>query len=167
MTHYKAGATNDLVDTFAIQLKSLWSFATYLGYEFTSIRLDGAKPNSFFFSGYKKDASFKSCQVISFMTMVGLHNSEWAPSQRKVGYLFPIMKGHYKIDASSVLRMDSSSPFHLDAYTLNKAQAAKIVTQVYLNGGGGGVSCYRDLVKFVDPMYEEIFLNPIVREESK
>jgi hypothetical protein len=79
-----------------------------------------------------------------------------------------MIKGHYRfVKPSTVVRLDSSSPFHLDAYTLNKAQAAKIVTQVYLNGGRKGVSCYRDLVKFVDPAYEELFLSPVIREQLK
>jgi len=167
MTHYKADSTNDLADTFAIQLKSLWSFANYLGYEFTSLGIDGAKPNSFFYSGYKKDVPFKSCEVINFMTMVKLHNTSWVHSSRYAGHLFPYPGGVHTATTGQPLRLDSNSPFHVDAYTLNKAQAAKIVTQVYLNGGKGGVSCYRDLVKFVDPVYEQLFLSPIIEQTKE
>jgi hypothetical protein len=159
MTHYKADGTNDLIDTKDLQMKSLREFMEVLGYNYYPLY------KSFLAKAFE---GFKSCLILSVNTAVKLHNSNWIESYQQAGYFMPTL-GNKKTYSSSLgikLRLDASSPFLVDAYTLNKAQSAKIITQLYLNGGVNGVSCYRDLVKFVDPVYEELFLSTLIREES-
>lgn len=165
MTHYKADGTNDLVDTKAVQMKSLIAFADVLGYEYYAAwKIDGG--DKFIRRDFE---GFKTCKILSINTLVKLHNSNWIESYRQNGYFMPTL-GNRKTYSSSLgikFRLDASSPFLVDAYTLNKAQSAKIITQLYLNGGVNGVSCYRDLVKFVDPVYEELFLSPIIEQTKE
>jgi len=147
-----------LVETKSIQWRSLIEFAQTLHYEYDYV-------NNFFFAEYTKDILFKGCEIISLNKMSWLHNTSWVHSSRKENHLFPWPRGVHTCSVGNPLKLDSSSPFHVDVYTLNKAQSSKIVDQVYLNGGKSGISCYRQQIKFTDPQYEQLFLFQLMAKD--
>ncbi|MNQ60614.1 hypothetical protein D3C85_748980 [compost metagenome] len=124
-------------DTKAIQIQSVCAFMEVLGY---TLHVDGKFYADTFWDYHKGGRSrptFKGCEVLSFNTCVKLHNggyTDWG--------------GH-----------NFREPFVTDKYTFNKARAAKVVQQVFLQGTKhGNIVCHKHLVRFVDPSYQYLFL---------
>lgn len=137
------------VDTKQIQLDSLVNFADALGYCYYPIF------NHFYRESY---TYFKGCEILSVSTMVNLHNSEWIRTNNP-GYFSPTFKFVKKLGGGYF-----DSTFFVDAYTLNKAKASKIVCQVLLHSGKKGITCYKHQVKWADSSYEALFLKPVDKE---
>lgn len=150
----------ETVDTKHLQMKSLIRFADELGYDFYT----PAVWNTFV---RRNREGFKGCEYIRFNTMVELYNKEWVESSHKEGYLFPYPGGCHTFTIGNPLKLDSNSPFHVDVDTLAYAQASKLVEQLYLNGGRKGIKCYRNQIKFTNPTYYDLFLVPLIKEQTK
>lgn len=148
-----------LVDTKTLQLTSLIRFGKGFGYEFDYYT------NVFYFDGHKDDVVFKACEVISLNTMVKLHDALWV-RHVDANMWIPHDGGYHTCVSGQPLKLCSHSPFKVDYYTLVQAKAARIVKRVYLNGGKRAVSCYRNQVEFVDKLYEEQFLDPLIRDKQ-
>lgn len=141
------------VDTKQIQIRSVIEFMEYLGYDYYMWDHTFAKQEW-------KGAGFKGCETLSFITACNLHNSEWAATTP--GYFAPTFKFVKKLGGGYF-----DSTFFVDAYTLNKAKASKIVCQVFLHSSKKGITCYKHQVKWADSAYEALFLKPIIDKEEK
>jgi len=156
--HYKDGLgpinqeDYTYVDTKAIQIASLNAFAAALGY------WSNPFTNSFHAEDYQ---GFKGCPTISFSTMVKLHDANWmrgTPEYNLVpefNFVNKLAGGYYE------------KTFQLDAYTLNKAQACKIVERIFIHCTKNGVlKCYKSQVQFTDSAYQQMFLKPLIEKEN-
>lgn len=115
-----------------LQIRSVCAFMEVFNYY---LGVDGKFYNN---TTYKEKPIFQGCETVSFQTAVTLHNRNW-----RIREIIGVDEGVFKIDP----------------YTMNKAQAAKIVQQVFLQGTKhGGVKCHKHLVKFTDPAYQYMFL---------
>lgn len=125
-------------DTKDIQIKSVCAFMKEFNY---LLHVDGKFYSNTFWDWDKcnrEDPYFQGCEVIRMNTAVTLHNRNW-----RIREIIGVDEGVFKIDP----------------YTLNKAQAAKIVKQVFLHGTKyGGVKCHKHWVRFVDQSYQYMFL---------
>jgi len=133
------------VDTKRVQLNSLISFMTALGYDYCP------SFNNTFAARYKE--GFKGCEILSLNTAVNLHNAVWenVPDLKVIAPKFSFVRkfggGYFP------------STFFLDTYTLNMATGSKIVSKVCLHSGKNGVLlCYKQQVRWVDTRYEDLFL---------
>lgn len=125
------------VDTKQIQIRSVIEFMEYVGYDYYMWDNTFAKQEW-------KGAGFKGCETLSFITACNLHNSEWIQTNN-LGYFAPTFKFVKKLGGGYF-----DSTFFVDAYTLNKAKASKIVSQVFLHSGKKGITCYKSQVKWTD-----------------
>lgn len=130
--------TEEIKDTFAIQLASLDAFAKVLGYwrHPFSNSYHAAEERY----GYRR--GIKGCDTISFNKMALMHNSHWA----RFG--------------SSWMQSTACPWFIVDVYTFNKAIAAKIVTRVKLqvDKKKKRIVCQNHLVNFAGTGYEQLYL---------
>jgi len=140
------------VDTKAIQIASLNAFGQALGY------WSNPFTNSFHAEGHH---FFKGCETISFNTMVKLHDATWmrgVPEYNLVpefSFVNKLSGGYYE------------KTFQLDAYTLNKAQACKIVERIFTHCTKNGVlKTYKHQVEFTDSDYQQLFLKPLIEKEN-
>lgn len=133
----------EIIDTSDLQLFSLKTFMSALGYEWAkdieSLFSSIFDRNYYFTSYHYKN---KARAMISFETAVNLYNNCHADNHG--GWAF-------------------NPPFDFDRYSLKKAQAVKVVQQVklQLNKKTGHISTQSHLVTFVDPVYYDMFkVNP-------
>ena len=131
-------------DTKVTQIQSLCAFMEQLGYR---LHVDGKFYCEDYFEYFNKvEPTFKGCRVISFNTAVRLHNSWWDSF-------------NYNFKAVECESFPEGSAFRTDAYTYNKAKAAKIVNKVFLQcTKHGRVVCNKHLVKFTYYNYHYMFL---------
>lgn len=134
-------------NTSTIQLASLDAFAAVLGY--TRLPCGGSSYHAINDHGVSE--GFEGCPTLHFGTMVMLHNADWVVCKSKNGYYVPSTDD---LGNGRVL-----SRFITDAYTLGKAIGCTIVNKVYLQSRSGvEITCHKHLVKFVDPVYQHLFL---------
>lgn len=159
LQHYKQGLGKinqeefNYSNTKYLQVRSVVSFMEALGYDYYPYADTFMPRDSWKFM-------FKGCTTLSFLTATNLHNTDWTRGTFNNGYLVP--------NFSFVPKMDGGcyeTTFKIDAYTLNKAKAAKIVEQVFIHASNQGFKCYKDQVKLCDESYEVLFLNPIIETE--
>lgn len=139
-------------NTKYLQVRSVVEFMDKLGYDYYPYN------DTFMFKNHHQ--GFKGCNTLSFLTATRLHNDQWTKGNFNNGYLVP--------NFSFVPKMDGGyyeTTFKIDAYTLNKAKAAKIVEQVFIHASNHGFKCYKEQVKLCDESYEALFLNPIIETE--
>lgn len=162
LQHYKQGLGKiskeefNYSNTKYLQVRSVVEFMDVIGYDYHPYN------DTFVFQElYNRDLGFKGCQTLSFLTASNLHNDQWTKGNFTNGYLVP--------EFSFVPKMDGGyyeTTFKIDAYTLNKAKAAKIVEQVFIHASNHGFKCYKDQVKLCDESYEALFLNPIIKGDA-
>lgn len=142
----------DYSDTKQIQIRSVIEFMETLGYDYYP-----AFRSTF---GAKYGCGFKGCETISWSTACKLHDWQCTASS---AYLFvPKFSFVNKIGGGYF-----EKTFEIDAYTLTKAQACKLVERVYVHCTKNGLlKCYKNQLKFVRPEYEQQFLKPIVDKED-
>lgn len=130
-------------DTKGIQIQSVCAFMEQFNY---LLHVDGKFYSNTFWDwekGKREDPYFKGCEVIRMSTAVTMHNSEW------------VVMG----DISCPMVCTSNWKFMTYSYTLNKALAARIVKQVFLQGTKHGqILCHKHLIRFVDSSYQYLFL---------
>lgn len=116
----------EMIDTTNLQLKSLTAFAEGLGYYYHKV-------TSKYFSSTDHDNKGRS--IISFQTMVKIHNG-WYSDNRHTNYM--------------------RYPFNFSTYKIRKAQAAKIVKVVNLqvNKKTKYVRASSNIVSFSHQEYE-------------
>ncbi len=123
-------------DTYNLQLVSLDSFADALGYYRSPV--DNKYINS----------KSKGQPIVSFNTMVNLHNSQW----------------YYDIDQKVYVPEPyfwraKKYVFKLDPYSYRKADSRRIIYKVKLQANRFGViKTQSDVVKFTSEFYYEYFL---------
>lgn len=119
---------DEMVDTTKLQLKSLTEFAKGLGYDFFY-----PQSKSFFSNDYYGN---KGKEVVSFHTMVKLHNNMYAYHQHK---------GYYK------------PPFNFSTYKIRKANAGKIVSvcNLQMDKRTGYIRATSNIVTFEHQEYEK------------
>lgn len=137
----------DYSDTKQIQIRSVIEFMDALNYEYYP-----AFRSTF---AAKYGCGFKGCETISWEVAVKLHDWQWTTSAAthlfvpKFSFLNKMDGGYFE------------KTFEIDAYTLTKAQACKIVERVYVHCTKNGLlKCYKNQIKFTNPCYEEQFLKP-------
>lgn len=141
------------VNTTNLQVRSVIEFMSELNYDYYPVM------NQTFGARYKE--GFKGCEVISFQTAVKLHDCSWMRTQSEY-LLVPEFTFVNKLDGGYCERT-----FQVDAYTLNKAQAAKIVERVYIHCTKHGVlKAYKNQVQMTDQAYQQQFLKPIIEKEG-
>lgn len=140
----------DYVDTKSIQFNSVLSFLDGLGYDYFPCL------NNVFI---RRDLEgYKGCGIISFNLAVKLHNSSFVPTFYE-GYVAPVFNFVRKMDGGYF-----ETTFLTNAYIYEQAKSAKIVKQVFLNGGRKPVQCYKQAVEFTNPQYEALFLRPLIEK---
>lgn len=142
------------VDTKQLQIRSVIEFMSELSYDFYP-----AFGQTF---AARYECGFKGCEVISFNTAVKLHDTNWMRSNPyylcvpEFSFVNKLAGGYYE------------RTFQIDSYTLNKAQACKIVERVYVHCTKKGLlKSYKNQVQFTDSAYEQLFLQPLIDKESK
>lgn len=141
------------INTKHLQIRSLIEFMDCLGYDYYMW------DNTFVKQGFK-GAGFKGCHTLSFITACNLHNSVWL-NIPKAGYVAPSYGFVNKLGGGYY-----NQAFWTDAYTINKALASRIVAQVFLHVGDTGITCYKQQIKLLDPVYEALFVQPLIEKES-
>lgn len=143
----------DYSDSKSVQIRSVIEFMSELNYDYYPVF------NQTFGARYKE--GFKGCEVISWQTAVKLHDASWMRTQSEY-ILVPEFSSVNKWGGGYYERT-----FQVDAYTLNKAQAAKIVERVYIHCTKHGVlKAYKDQVQMTDQAYQQQFLKPIIEKEG-
>jgi S1-C subfamily serine protease len=124
----------EIIDSTRLQIFSLRAFMQALDYQWAADTALFDEPLYFESYAHKNKARKK----ISFQTAVNLYNNAHADNHG--GWAF-------------------NPPFDFDKYSLKKAQAAKVVQQVklILNKKTGYIKTQNHIVKFVDPIYYEMF----------
>jgi hypothetical protein len=139
----------EIKDTLAIQLASIDSFISVLGYW---KGLDNK-----FCTEYSLGVphGFRGVEILSMNTVVKLHNSLWRKSVVS-GYYFPAA---FPEVVGLDMTLVRQSPFMLDGYTLNRALAARIAEKVFVQcNKHGAVTCPKHLLKLVDDSYYYLFI---------
>lgn len=135
-------------DTKDLQIRSVAAFMEVFNY---LRHIDG----KFYHESYwdcprRWNPTFQGCQIISFNKAVRLHNETWWTH------------GDFLVKGDRFL-WGESRVFKTDYYTYNKAKSVKIVQKAFLQATRHGeILCHKNLVKFVDPFYQYVFL-----EDSK
>ena len=139
----------EIKNTLAIQLASIDSFISVLGY--------WKGFDNKFCTEYSLGVPHgcKGAETISMNTVVKLHNSLWCKSVVG-GYYFPAA-------FPEVIGLDMTlvrqSPFMIDGYTLSRAKAAKIAQKVFVQCNKHGVvTAHKHLLKLVDESYFYLFI---------
>lgn len=136
-----------------IQQASVAAFASALGY-YESAQHQFVESKEY---GLSKGV-FKGCATIDYNTMVTLHNAKDRPSYMLQTYWDGLNNGK-KVVIMAGKAQHNKLPFQLDAYTLRRAQACRIVEQVFLQKRkNGAILCHKNLVKFIDQEYQYLFL---------
>jgi hypothetical protein len=120
-------------DTYLVQLQSLLGFMEELGYTLNE---------KYSFERFDMDYNGRSeFDVVSFQTAVNLHNTLWFRQGWKLSNF------QHKF-------------FTVDAFTFKQAQAKRIVkvVKLQLNKKKKQLQVQNNMVKFVDPAYEMIWL---------
>jgi len=140
------------VDSKQIQIRSVIEFMDALGYDYYP-----AFRSTF---GAKYGCGFKGCEVISFNTAVKLHDSSWIKTIDGVNFVPEISR------IGKLTGCYYEKCFQIDAYTLTKAQACKLVERVYVHCTKNGLlKAYKNQIKFIRPEFEQQFLKPILGKE--
>jgi hypothetical protein len=139
----------EIKNTLAIQLASIDSFISVLGYwkgfdnKFCTEHTLGVAHG------------FKGCEILSMGTVVKLHNSLWCKSVVD-GYYFPAA---YPEVVGLDMTLVRQSPFMIDGYTLNRAKAARVAEKVFIQCNKHGVvTCHKHLLKLADDSYYYLFI---------
>lgn len=163
ITYYRVGLGKinkedfTYINTTSLQVSSVVAFMDVMGYDYNPIY------NHTFTARhtYSRNCGFKGCDIISFNTAVGLHDSEWVKTYKE-GYFAPTFKVQRKMDGVSY-----NKSFFVDAYTISKANAARIVQRVYVHASKNGqLKAYKDQIKFANVYFEDLFLRPMLKKQE-
>jgi len=139
----------EIKNTMNIQLASIDAFISVLGY--------WKGFDNKFCTEYSLGVAhgWKGAETLSMNTVVKLHNSLWCKS---------VVGGYYYPESFlEVISLDGTlvkqSPFMIDAYTLNRAKAARIAEKVFVQcNKHGAVTCHKHLLKLCDVSYFYLFI---------
>ena|ERR1700712_2513518 len=144
----------DYTNTKYIQLRSLIEFMDGLCYDYSYW-------NDTFTAQIPQYPTFKGCETLLFSTAVLLHNSKWTRVvvNGAVKYA-PSFKHQNKMDSDVYY----SKEFLITADQVYGGMCKKIVESVFLTNKNKVLTVYKLQVKFVQPLFEELFLTPILNK---